>query len=319
MSASKKAASEILWRSYMNNLRITIAELAKLCGVSPGTVDRALNDRGEIKAETKEKILRTAAQYGFRDVMGNSKCGDTRLKQIGVIVFNLFNEYFSKLVMEIESACREIGYATIVMFTNYDKQHEIENIRRMYSLGVEGIILCAVNSGSEFENYLKAFDIPVVAVGNDVGAVPYVGIDDFEAMKTVTEYVLQSGYKNIIYFSPAMQYEGASAQKRRFEGFITAIPRQLAYSVIADIEKIQEIYPEDTAIICSTDYYALKVYFKTKGAKIFGFDNIDILDEYKVSVTSLDYSVEEIGREAVHMIAEGRAEGKKVAYQIVER
>lgn len=303
----------------MNNLRITTAELAELCGVSQGTVDRALNNRCGIKAETKEKILRIAAQYGFRGVTGNTKCSGIKARQIGVIVFNLNNDYFSKLITEIESACRKIGYVTMVMFTNYDSRHEIENIRRMYSLGVDGIILSAVNSGPEFENYLKAFGIPIVAIANDIKAVPYVGIDDFAAMKALTEYVMENQYKNIIYFSPAIQYKDAYAQKKRFEGFIAAIPQQLSYSVIVDIDKISESYSEDTVIICSNDYYALKVYFKTKGAKIIGFDNIDILDKYKIPITSMDYSISEIAKESVNIIVNKAGEGKKIGYRIVER
>jgi len=204
----------------MNNLRITTAELAQLCGVSQGTVDRALNNRRGISEETKEKILKTATQYGFRSAVGNRKCSDPKPRQIGVIVFNLNNEYFCKLITEIEVACRRLGYTTLVMFTNYDKKYEIESIRRMYSIGVEGIILAAVNSGPEFLNYLKAFKIPIIAVGNDVDPEPhtetesvagvctgeennfvsYVGIDDFVAMKDVTEYVLQKGYKPLSIF-----------------------------------------------------------------------------------------------------------------------
>ena len=38
---------------------VTIKEIAKLCGVSRGTVDRVLNDRGKVKPETRELILRT--------------------------------------------------------------------------------------------------------------------------------------------------------------------------------------------------------------------------------------------------------------------
>lgn len=50
----------------MNNLTITTAELAKICSVSQGTVDRALNNRSGINAETKQKIINTAKQYGYR-------------------------------------------------------------------------------------------------------------------------------------------------------------------------------------------------------------------------------------------------------------
>ena len=309
----------------MNNLRITTAELARLCSVSQGTVDRALNNRSGIKAETKERILKTAAQYGFRGAVGNSKCADERTRQIGVIVFNLNNEYFCKLITEIEAACREKGYTTLIMFTNYDKQHEIECVRRMYSLGVEGIILCAVNSGPEFEKYLKAFDIPIVAVGNDIRSVPYIGVDDYAAMKEMTEYVLGGGLEaaerrcNMIYFSPAIQYEDAYAQKRRFEGFLAALPLGQPYSVITDIDKIREEYPQGTVILCSNDYYALKVHFKTKGAVITGFDNIDILDKYRIPISSVAYSIEEIAGKALDCIVNKSCESQTIAHYFVKR
>ena len=48
----------------MNHLRITTAELAQICGVSQGTVDRALNNRTDINAETKQRIINAAKQYG---------------------------------------------------------------------------------------------------------------------------------------------------------------------------------------------------------------------------------------------------------------
>ena len=44
---------------------ITACELAKICGVSQGTVDRALNNRAGISNATKKKILDAAARYGY--------------------------------------------------------------------------------------------------------------------------------------------------------------------------------------------------------------------------------------------------------------
>lgn len=44
---------------------ITTTQIARICGVSQGTVDRALHNRGEIKAETKEKILAVAKEYDY--------------------------------------------------------------------------------------------------------------------------------------------------------------------------------------------------------------------------------------------------------------
>ncbi|MDY3927796.1 MAG: LacI family DNA-binding transcriptional regulator [Clostridia bacterium] len=303
----------------MRNLRITTGELAKICGVSQGTVDRALNGRAGINIKTKEKILNTAKEFGYRPFEGNNNSEKEKSKQIGIIVFNLKNEYFSDLITNIEAECCKIGYSTVAMFTNYNKQHEIECIKRMYNIGVEGLILCAVNSGEEFSEFLRGLNMTVVAVGNDIHSVPYIGIDDFAAMKDLTNHIIEKEFKNIIYFSPAIQYEDAYAQKRRFEGFLEAVKDKRPYSVICDIAKINEIYPDDTAIICSNDYYALKVFFKAKNVKIIGFDNIYILDKYKIPITSVDYSSTLIAQEAVDAIINKRNKGTVIDYKIVER
>ena len=192
----------------MNHLKITTAELSKICGVSQGTVDRALNNRADINSETKKRIISIAKQYGYRKYI-DSDVENKSVGQIGIIVFNLNNEYFSKLITETEFILRELGFSAVVMMTHYDKQYEIECIRNMYNMGVQGIILCSVNSGDEFKNYLNLFDIPIVAVGNNIGSVPYVGIDDFCAMRDMTEKLMAEGYTDLIYFSPALKYKDA--------------------------------------------------------------------------------------------------------------
>ena len=182
----------------MKELKITTSQIAKICGVSQGTVDRALNGRPDIKAETKQKILDVARQYGYREYIDTTP--DQIVGQIGIIIFNLNNEYFSELVTELEYALRKIKFGATIMMSHYDKQYEIECIRNLYNIGVDGIVLCSINSGVEFENYLKLFDIPIVAVGNKVGSLPYVGIDDFTAMKEMTEKILKDKPENIIFF-----------------------------------------------------------------------------------------------------------------------
>ena len=300
----------------MNHLRITTAELAQICGVSQGTVDRALNNRTDINAETKQRIINAAKQYGYREYV-DSKTEIKTAGQIGIIVFNLNNEYFSKLITETEFILRELGFSAVIMMTHYDKQYEIECIRNMYNMGVKGIILCSVNSGDEFKNYLNLFDIPIVAVGNNIGSVPYVGIDDFCAMRDMTEKLLAEGYTDLIYFSPALKYKDAYAQESRYEGFLNAVSDR-KYSLVTDIDQIQEFYNDKTAVICSTDYYAFQVYFKAKNAKIVGFDNLDAIKQYKLNIDSVGYSVSEIARAAIDIIVGKKSGNFIVAYKIIK-
>lgn len=299
----------------MKELKITTSQIAKICNVSQGTVDRALNNRPDIKAETKQKILEVARQYGYREYIRTHP--DKIVGQIGIVVFNLNNEYFSELITEIEYVLREEGLGAVIMMSHYDRQYEIECIRNLYNMGVKGIILCSVNNGVAFENYLKLFDIPIVAVGNRVESLPYVGIDDFAAMREMTVKVLSDKPQNIIYFSPAINYSDAYAQRRRYEGFLSAVGNE-KYSVVTNIEDIKECYDEKTSIIASNDYYALKVYFKGTNAKVVGFDNISLIDKYKIPIDSVGYSMFEIASEAINIVKNVKKDSVIVNHYIIE-
>lgn len=279
----------------MNHLKITTGELAKICGVSQGTVDRALNNRTDINAATKQKILRAAKEYGYRQLVDGH---DGIIGLVGIIVFDLNNEYFSKLITEVEYVLQGLGYGAVVMMTHYDRQNEIECIRNMYNMGVCGIIMCSVNSGEEFRNYLKLFNIPIVTVGNNIVVTPFVGVDDFTSMRDMTLSVMAEGYDDIVYFSPALNYSDAYAQRTRYEGFLHAASGK-KYCTVTDIRDIKEKYPENTAVICSTDYYAFKVYFKTACTKVTGFDNLDAIEKYGWKIDSVGYSITQIAINAV--------------------
>ena len=207
-------------------------------------------------------------------------------------------------------------YGAVVMMTHYDKRCEIDCIRNMYNMGVVGIILCSVNGGEEFDNYLKLLNILIVAVGNDIGGIPYVGIDDFAAMRDMTKKQLSDGYKNLIYYSPALNYSNAHAQRARYEGFLSAASES-QYTVITDIQMIKESYPDGTCIICSTDYYAMSVYFRTKNAKVVGFDDLDAIEKYRFSIDSVGYSIPEIARFAVDTVLMKKRENVIVEHKLV--
>lgn len=301
----------------MNSIKITTSQIARICNVSQGTVDRALNNRPDIKAETKQKILDVAKRYGYREEIDSGNAAKTN-GQIGIIVFDLNNEYFTDLITEFEYAIRQEMLGTVVMMSHYDKQYEIDCIRNLYNMGVKAIIVCPVNSGAEFGNYLNLFDIPIVAVGNNPGGVPYVGIDDFAAMREQTAKIINENEGDIVYFSPALNYSDAYAQRKRYEGFLNAVGKR-EYSVVTDIADIKTRYDKPTTVICSNDYYALKVYFKGCNAKIVGFDNISIIDKYNIKIDSVGYSAAEIARETLNTIKSNKKTDTIIKHYMIER
>jgi LacI family transcriptional regulator len=144
--------------------KITTTQLAKICNVSQGTVDRALNNRPGISAKTKQKVLEAAKKYGYTPNIHARYLAGGKSMLVGIVVFDLYNEFFSNMVMEIEAICRSKNYSTVVMFSNKEKETEIECIKRLAYMGVDGIIMCPVSQGEQYRSYLQSFNIPIVTL-----------------------------------------------------------------------------------------------------------------------------------------------------------
>ncbi len=306
----------------IKNTRYTLtgARLAKICGVSQGTVDRALHGRGEINEETRNKILTIAKQYGFLSENKN----ETHKNQgiIGVIVLDVANEYFSNLIMSIENYCNSLGYAISVMFSLNDPKREIENIDALYRMGVDGIILCPVGGGKDeadmeiYKKYLLSLKIPVVTVGNMIEGLNYVGIDDFAAMRAVTERAISLGYKRFVYPNGIESIKQkkiyAGAQFLRYEAFIKTAKENgfsenniILCSLNEAIDQIEDCKSTD-AYICPSDIYALRLLNNATKFKagIIGFDNISVIDTIGLKLDSVSYDTDLTAKNAVQIIIE---------------
>ena len=133
--------------------------------------------------------------------------------------------------MNVEAYCSSLGYSTVVMFTNKEYKKEIKCIESLYHMSVDGIILCPVNSGKEYENYLLSLNIPIITIGNKLSGIPYIGIDNELATKDVVMSLLEKGYKKLIYIKPNLVQRNTYAQTERFSSN-SSIKRRLSNPII---------------------------------------------------------------------------------------
>ena len=303
---------------------VSTTQLAKICGVSQGTVDRALNDRKGINPKTKEKILAVAKEYGYRPNIHARSISGGKSMLIGIVVFDLYNEYFSNVLTSIEEKCRSKGYSTVVMFTHKDGKSELECIDNLYRMYVDAIVLCPINKGEEFENYLQSLEIPIVTIGNRLNNFAYVGIDNYSAMEKTVEYVIGHNYEQIVYVTPKLkENQNIYAQTERVTAFLdTCKLHNIEHTAvsIADVEDIK-LRGCKTAIICSSDIYALQLtqFAKRQNYGIIGFDNIRIIDKLGVALDSVSYNVERVGEAVTDLILKGEAKDVIVSFNIVRR
>jgi LacI family transcriptional regulator len=209
-------------------MNITIKDIAAKCGISKGTVDRAINNRPGVNEETKAFILRTAAEMGYRPHYLASSLVTGKTKSIGVVVFDLHNTFFAQLLDAISNKAKEFNYFVYITLTEKNPTQEVECIEHLVNGRVDGLILCPINIGDSFESYLKETRIPVVTVMNKLedASFSHSDINTRQAMHDATRYVISKGYERIVYFSPPLAYEGItniSSQKQRLLGHLDAL------------------------------------------------------------------------------------------------
>lgn len=298
--------------------KITTTQLARICGVSQGTVDRALHNRDGINPETRARILEIAKEYDYRPNMQMDNQAGSML--IGVVLFDLFNEYFSKLAMSLVKEARKFGYSIIFQFSEKEENNEKKALEYFDYIGVDGIVLFSVGSDNEeYKNYLYSLKKPIVLIGNKLFDLPFVGIDDMKAMSDLSrKFAENMPSGDILYFAPVLkkQLHSSNAQRMRLAGFVQAMKTlKKSYRIVTDVEELSNC----AGIICATDYYvlqALKHLGNPKNVHIAGFDNISVLKDIPVRVLSVEYSTDKIAEETINYIL-GRKYTSKVEHGLI--
>jgi LacI family transcriptional regulator len=324
-------------------LRVTTKEIARVCKVSVGTVDRALNNRAGINPGTRERIQAAAAQLGYHPhllarglVMGSTMT-------IGVVALTLRNPFFSELVEVIQQKARSAGYHVFLMLNEFDPQEEEASLERLRALSVDGIILAPVNRGTFFAAYLKRLSTPVVTISNQVSKdLPWVGIDEHAAVRDSVRFVMARGYEKVIFVTQSREAGKAPllyVDEERIRGYRDAFreanwgfPPEI-YSdteIIQTIDRNHGIFGTRTCILCTCDTVALDVLNVLKGHSIsvpgqvglMGFDNLDGLKYVSPRLTTVSYPIEAMGALAFEILMEQIARrpvaSRTLAHEIIE-
>ncbi|WP_409341570.1 LacI family DNA-binding transcriptional regulator [Paenibacillus sp. MBLB4367] len=312
-------------------MSITSKEIAEICGVSRGTVDRALNNRPGVNEATKQKVLETARQLGYRPHFLAQSLVRGRTMSIGAVIFDINNQLFPQLIHAVESRAREAGYFLNLTLTNKNPDIEKECLHHLADRKMDGIILLSVNTGATFEQFIQKLNIPVVTFGNRIsGTVPHVWIDDRKAVRDAVTLLAAKGYEEIIYVCPPLSLRGQTnvyAVEQRFAGFQDALEQasHIRSHVIDHKGYVEEIEGRlkangrRKAIFCTSDKYALNIWLhlKKKGIRVpadaglMGFDNIETLKYMTPSLSTVSYSLETIGNRLIDCLI-GRIEGREV-------
>ncbi len=308
---------------------ITIIDVAKRAGVSLGTVSAILNSKKNVRASTRERVLRimNALNYRPKGMARNLKFGSAE-NIIGIIVKELNYPFFTAIAEGAKEYARSKGYSLIVASSDYELENEKKFTNLFSALDIKGAIIAPVIEGnSEIEHLLtlKMLNYPfVLLAGIREIAANVVEIDNITAIKKAVQYLVRQGHKKIVHFTGPPQ---SAHTEERIDGFRKAFSetplvfnKEMIIRVGSDKEgsyqrtlkyfgnKKRKDYP--TAIVCFNDLQALAVMTALKDLKIkvpddisiVGNDDIHFAETYSVPLTTIRPPLKEIGQRAAELL-----------------
>ena len=120
--------------------------------LSISTVSKALNDSHEIGAKTKAKVKEIAALYNYRPNFIAKSLKDRTTKTIGVVVPDILNYFFVKILYGIEKEARNRGYKVITCISHESLEIEVDNVTTLTNGRVDGLLICPSEETQQTKN-----------------------------------------------------------------------------------------------------------------------------------------------------------------------
>lgn len=153
---------------------MTIKEIAQICGVSRGTVDRVVNCRGKVKPETEQLILRTIESMGYtKSIVGRALSVKRSAPVIGTILCSEGNDFFDDIIWGFNKAADELRAYDVALIQRTMYGHRVEKQLALIdelSEKINALVIEPINDPKIEERLveLKARGIPTVTVNTDI-------------------------------------------------------------------------------------------------------------------------------------------------------
>lgn len=305
-----------------------IKEVARLAGVSPVTVSRALRQPDIVSAETRERVLQVVRDTGYASNPHAVALRSGRSTIVAAFVSNLLSQQYSQAVRACARRLEEHGYQLMVGQTSYSYAKERTAINSLIALRPAAVFFTGVIELEEHRRQLRELDIPVV----ESWAYPrdpidmLVGISNTDAGRLAAEHLVERGYRQLAYLG-----RSGGRGSLRLKGF-QARAAELGVEIvdtflIDDIttlhsgrqacHRIFDAPRKFDAVFCANDLLGAGVLLEARQRRIripeelaiLTFGHNDLAEELSPRLSAICFDVEQLGTRSAALIIERLSNG----------
>jgi LacI family transcriptional regulator len=302
----------------------TLEDVAREANVSTATVSRCLNMPDKVTEKTRARVMAAVKLLGYSPNFGARALAAKRTNTIGAVVPTLENAIFARGLQAFQEEVTRNGATLLVASSGYQQDIEEDQIRNLVARGADALLLIGNDRSEEIYTFLKKRGIPWVIAWNFQNEPNhcFVGFNNRSAAKEITEKAIKLGHTRIAMIAGITR--GNDRARDRLLGVKDAIIEnglpierfiaiETPYS-FADggdtIEKLLEIEPRPTVVICGNDILAVGAIKRLKSLglnvpeyiSITGFDDIEVASVIEPELTTVHVPHRAMGTKAAESL-----------------
>lgn len=303
---------------------VGLRDVARVAGVSTATVSRAMNNPEAVSEELRDRIASVVRHLGWVPHGAARALATRRTGTIGAVFPTLTHGDFARAIQALQSELSRSGYTLLLACSEYNAQQEYQQVRKLIERGVDALLLVGEAHHNDLAELLDKNRIPYVNtfVYNPSTHGTCVGPDNRKALHKITNYLIDLGHKS--FGVVAQSTDNNDRAQARLQGIRDALaeksiaiqPRHFAQGYWGINEgrqlfrRILERKPWPTAVICGNAYLTVGALLESQvmgiqvpaEMSIVGYDDIEIMSELPIPLTTVRVSSDEVGRRAARVL-----------------
>jgi LacI family transcriptional regulator len=305
--------------SVVTKTPVTIRDVARLAGVSVGTVSKALNGYGQLREQTRDAVRNAAERLGFRPNDLAQSLLRKRSFTVGLISTDSYGRFSIPVLEGIESALEPTRLSVFLCRAD-DPVRERRHVDSLLAKRVDGIIVTGRRTDRRSPLDLGGASVPVVYAFAQVADPRALCLlpDDRGGARLAVDHLIELGRRRIAHVTGPVDFEAVRKRRQGFRDALAAAGlRGRAGHVLTGAwseafgreaaQHLAGLRPAIDAIFCGSDQIARGVIdsLRETGVRVpddlavVGFDNWDVIAAAtRPPITTVDMNLHELGRQA---------------------
>jgi LacI family kdg operon repressor len=302
--------------------KVTMADVARVAGVSKSTVSQYINKRFEYMGEkTKLKIEEAIDNLDYQPNFIARSLKQKRTSMVGIIVANITHYFSTEISRAIEDFFNKHDLHAIVCNADDNPEKEKKYIEMLRAKQVDGLIVFPTGHNNNLYETMVRQGYPVVFVDRRVENLDVFSVitDNTQSTFKAIKHFIEKGHQNIAF---AVQPLTVSTRIDRLEGYKMALtdaglkvnPDYIMEASITDMKsKLEQLFSLDvkpTALFAANDrvFLAVVEFLKEKGImlgkdlELVVFDNIPFAHLLEAPISFIIQPASEMGNRAAELL-----------------